>query len=140
MHRTQKIAEIQRLIKESSIARRILAEDMVALQHRFNAPARLRHSLTTHPFPWLGGTATLGLLTSRLFRRKPKPPPEQSHDLSAVKQGGIFLTLLGLAFTTLRPMAQVWATDRLKHYLGNRMRYRSTRGPQGSNFRPSNPL
>jgi hypothetical protein len=141
MHRKENIATIQRLTRASSEARGVIARDVTILRHRLDAPARLKRAVKSNPLPWLGASAVLGLITSRIFRRKRKatPAPVQ-RELQAATKGGFLITLFGLAFTTLRPLLQRWATQRLHAYLEDRVRYGSTSSPELPNFRPSNPL
>lgn len=143
MHRKPKNEEIRRLIQVSAEARKVLAEDFDSFRDRFSPRARIQNSVRTRPLPWLGGTAVLGWVTSRLFRGKSKSrskkhqaPPEPA----TTAQKGLLLTLVGLALTALRPMAQTWITDQVRQYLANRFSYGSTTRPRPMNFRPSNPL
>ncbi len=124
MHRTTNKEKIERLTRASEEARLMLEERVDTFRHQIDVPRRLRHSLKAHPMSWLGGSAVFGLITSRLLlRRGPKSAPRSR------RGRGVVFTLLGLAFTAIRPLAQVWLTGQLKQYLADQLRYRSTSRP-----------
>lgn len=104
----QENPEIQRLILLSQASRSFLGEEIIALRHKLDVPARLRDSLKNHPSTWLFGSLASGLAASLLFRRRPAV---------AKKRRGIPGTLLGLTLTAARPLAKVWLTDQLKNWI-----------------------
>jgi hypothetical protein len=101
--------EIEQLIRLSESARCSLGHEMNTLKHRLDVPARIRDSLKNHPAGWLVGSLASGLTASMVFRRKPAPE-KKSHR-------GLPLTLLGITFSAVRPLAKVWLTNQLKQYL-----------------------
>ena len=101
--------EIERLIRQSAASRSCLANEMIAVQQRFNFPARIRGSLKSHPSAWLLGSLVSGFIASLFTRRKAV--------VTANKHRGLLATLLGLALTAARPFAKVWLTDQLQSHL-----------------------
>jgi hypothetical protein len=102
--------EIQRLIRLSQASRSFLGNEALSLKHRLDVPARLRDSLKSHPSTWLFGSLASGLAASLIFRRRPA---------SDKKRKGIPATLMGLTLTAARPLAKVWLTDQLKHWIAS---------------------
>jgi hypothetical protein len=100
--------EIQRLIRLSQASRSFLGNEAIALRHKLDVPARLKDSLKSHPSSWLFGSLASGLAASLIFRRRPAVDK---------KRKGIPATLLGLTLTAARPLAKVWLTDQLKHWI-----------------------
>lgn len=101
--------EIERLIRRSDAARSCLEGEAVSFKRRLDVPARIRGSLKEHPVGWLLGSLASGLAASLFLRFKPHAPEQ--------KRRGLPLTLLGLTFTAVRPMAKVWLADQVKNYL-----------------------
>lgn len=104
--------EIERLIRMGEAARYSLGHDVTALRQRFDFPERIRSSLKSHPTGWLLGSLASGFAASLMFRRRPA--------VEKIKQGGMTVTLLGLALTAVRPLARIWLTDQVKNYLASR--------------------
>jgi hypothetical protein len=100
--------EIQRLIRLSQASRSFLENEAIALRHRLDVPARLKDSLKSHPSSWLFGSLASGLAASLIFHRKPALDK---------KRKGIPATLLGLTLTAAQPLAKVWLTNQLKHWI-----------------------
>lgn len=106
--------EIERLIRLGEAARSRLGDEAVWLKQRLDVPARIRGSLKEHPASWLLGSLASGLAASVLFRLKPRAAEKNQRSLP--------LTLLGLTFSAIRPMAKVWLTDQVKNYLTSQSR------------------
>lgn len=104
--------EIERLIHLSASARSSLEQEAILLRQRLDIPTRVRESLKHHPAGWLLGSLASGLTASLLLRRK-SAPEKKTHR-------GLPLTLLSLTFTAVRPLAKVWLTNQVKHYLARR--------------------
>lgn len=100
--------EILRLIELAEQSRALLDAEASRLRERLDVPSRLRQSLKQSPSSWLFGSMATGLAASFLLRRKPA---------SEKRRRGIPATLLGLTLTAAKPLARVWLTDQLKHWV-----------------------
>jgi hypothetical protein len=114
--------EIERLIRLGDAARSCLEDEVILLKQRLDVPARIRGSLKDHPAGWLLGSLASGLAASLLLRLKPRPAEK--------KHRGLPLTLLGLTFAAVRPMAKVWLTGQVKNYLTGQSRASATSSTQ----------
>ncbi len=101
--------QIERLTRLGDLARSCLQDEAILLKQRLDVRTRVRSSLKTHPTGWMLGSLAAGLAASWMFRRKPAA--------AAKKHRGLFLSLLGLALTAIRPFAKVWLTGQVKNYL-----------------------
>ena len=88
---------IESLIRRSESARAELTGHIQTLQHRVNIPARLKESVRSRPSIWFGGSMIIGLLATKMLRRKPAPAPEKTK----TRKG-----LLGLACTAAIALAK----------------------------------
>lgn len=113
--------QIKRLILLGDSARSVLQREVISLKQQVNLPQRLRGSLKSHPSRWMFGSVAAGLVASLLFRRRP--------GVTGKKRRGLFSVILGLALTAVRPLAELWLTDRIKNHLAGR-----TGIPAGSRF------
>ena len=112
--KSQKNQEIQQLILRAESSRAVLGKELLEIKQRLDVPARIRGSLKESPSGWLLGSMASGFIVSRIFRRKPARKEKEK------KKRGLFLTLLGLTLTAIRPLARIWLTDQLKHHLTGR--------------------
>lgn len=113
-----KTEQKERLIRLSAASRSCLEGEAALLKQKLDVPARVRSSLKTHPTGWLLGSLAAGLAASLVFRRK-RVVVEKVEK----KRHSFPLTLLGLTLTAVRPLAKVWLTDQVKHYMtGQRVR------------------
>jgi len=117
------------LIHLSALSRRVLSAETHALRQKLDVPRRVRDSLRESPLKWLVGSMASGLVTSSLFRRK-KKKEEIPH-----KRRGLTLTLLGLGFSALQPIARIWLTNQLKDYLSKQQLSINPRSPQHGSTR-----
>jgi hypothetical protein len=108
--KSEKLREIERLIRVSAAARGCLGNEVRVLKQRLNIPSRIRGSLKAHPSTWMAGSLLSGLAASLLFRRHPAPPPTKKHK----GFGGV---LFGLTLTAARPLAKVWLANRAKQWI-----------------------
>lgn len=127
---TQKV-EIAELVRRSEAARLHLSDAHSALKDKLNVPARLKESLKAEPTKWLGGSLVAGLVASRVFRKKKKPPEKV---LSVKKQRNLLLGTLTLAFTLAKPAAKIYATKLLKDYFRKQLDNGGTRRPVTGNI------
>ncbi len=100
--------EILRLIELGDLSRSLLDAEACRLRERLDVPARVRNSLKQHPSSWLFGSMATGLAASFLLRRKPA---------AEKRKRGFTATMLGLTLTAAKPLARVWLTDQLKHWV-----------------------
>jgi hypothetical protein len=123
-------SEILRLVQLAEHSRAVLEAEAARLRHQFDVPARIRDSLKHHPSSWLFGSAATGLFASLMLRRKPKaataPVAAKSHGLAA--------SLLRLTLTSAAPIAKIWLTNQLQHWLAAKAASRPARQS------PSNPF
>ena len=125
MDATTEKARLEELIARNDAARQSLGGHWQTLRHRVDIPARISNSIRTNRTMWFAGTATVGLLTSLLFRRK--APVVVA---APAKRKG----LLGLALTT----AFAFAKPALKTLLWREVQKRmmpNTRQRSSSNDR-----
>jgi len=103
-------AEIEQLIRLSGAARACLGTEAAILRKRLDFPNRVRASLAAHPSTWLAGSLAAGLLTSLMFRRRPRraAPPARR---------GAIPGLLGLTLTAAKPLAKIWFANQLKNWM-----------------------
>ncbi|MEP4078281.1 hypothetical protein [Haloferula sp.] len=64
--------DVAELIRQIESSRSSVGGHVVQLKRSLDIPSRFKHSVTTHPGAWFGGSLGLGLISSRIFRRKPK--------------------------------------------------------------------
>ena len=123
--------EIQRLICLSEASRVRLSHQAAVMRQRLDVPARITHSLRSHPAKWLGGSLALGLTTTLLMRRSPKAPRPRR---------GWRGTLFALALSAGRPIIKTWLAGQLKQFLVMQLRpnslWRTLANPPGTARRP----
>lgn len=78
MASTNQNQAIESLIRRSESARAELTGHIQTLKDRMNIPARLKASVSSRPVAWFGGSLAVGLLATKLFRRKSVPIPEKA--------------------------------------------------------------
>ena len=122
----RKSPEIDRLLRLSESARDCLEHEVISLKQRLDVPTRIRESLKNHPAGWLMGSIASGLTASMVFRRKPAPE-KKSHR-------GLPLTLLGITFSAVRPLAKAWLTNQVKQYLARTQTDKSVRPSKPNSF------
>jgi hypothetical protein len=112
MDATTEKARLEELIARNDAARQSLGSHWQTLRNRVDIPARISNSIRSNRTLWFAGTATVGLLTSLFFRRKPPVVVAQAPRASK--------GLLGLALTT----AFAFAKPALKTWLWSEVRKR----------------
>jgi hypothetical protein len=117
------------LIADLARARGELTAHTRAVRRELDVPARLKSSFRRHGLVWLAGAGLLGLLLTRLPRRKKpvphawrKPPPE----VKAAK-AGLLITALKFAFDIVRPALAKWIAHQVTAYTEGRSHTRSRR-------------
>lgn len=66
----QERPEAAELIRRIENSRSELEGHVRHLRKALDVPTRVKHSVSTHPIAWFGGSLGAGLFASRLFRRK----------------------------------------------------------------------
>jgi hypothetical protein len=105
--------EIERLIRFSAACRICISDEAIALRQRFDVPARIGHSLRSHPAKWLGGILVLGFAGSMILRRKRQAPRQRR---------GWLGMLWSFASYAGRPIIKTWLTAQLKEFLMTQVR------------------
>ena len=78
---------------------------------------KLRTSLTTHRWAWLGGAALLGLVLVRPSKRNKAPSSAPAADpLARSAKTGLWIGALKLAFDLSKPLLANWATGQLAEF------------------------
>lgn len=102
--------EVEALIRRLQRSREDLGHHYVELQHKLDLPSRIKHSVRRNPLVWFGGSAGLGLLSTRLFRRPKK----------AVKKSGKLGFLIATTFTILKPtLTRVITSELQRRFIGH---------------------
>jgi hypothetical protein len=60
------------LIRRIETSRSGLGGHVVELKRSLDVPLRIKNSVSSRPLAWFGGSLGLGLVASRLLRRKPR--------------------------------------------------------------------
>jgi hypothetical protein len=114
------------LIAELARARGELATRANAVRRETDVVARLKSSFKRHGVIWLAGAGVLGLLITRLPRRRKTAEPswrEPAPKTSAVK-AGLLITALKVAFYIARPSLTRWLASTVADYAEGRSRRR----------------
>lgn len=74
----KKRPEAAELIRRIENSRNELQEHVVQLKRTLDVPSRIKHSVTSRPLAWFGGSLGLGLVASKVLRRKPKQNRKKS--------------------------------------------------------------
>ena len=64
--------EVAELIRRIENSRGELDGHVAQLKRALDVPSRIKQSVTSSPLAWFGGSLGVGLLASRMLRRKPK--------------------------------------------------------------------
>jgi len=112
--------EIQALISRSCVAREALGKSAIDLRAKFDAPERVRESMRNHPASWLAGATVTGLITSRLFLRRPRAPRTK-------KTRSFLFHILCMISNAAMPAVKIWLLAQIKNYLSRR--YSSSQNP-----------
>lgn len=115
----------EQLAAELELTRRAIARDAAGLRAELDIVEKLKHSVRSHPFAWLGSAGALGYIfagpktrTRRVvkFVRDPKLDGKTE----SKKEAGRLATLLGIAFTVgkvalpfVKPAITAYAAKRL---------------------------
>lgn len=128
---TQKSLELAELIRRSEAARIQIGHAHLQLKKKLDIPLRIRDSLKSSPWKWLGGSLGVGFLGSFMFRSK---RPEIRYEPEK-KHRGWFIGLLMMLFALAKPTLKIYATKLVKDYLQNQLNARSGRafGNDGRN-------
>ncbi len=100
------------MIRLSAASRSRLSHDAAALRHRLDGPARVWHSLHSHPVRWMGGSLVTAFAATLLLRRKTASPSPQR---------GWRGLLGGLVLTALRPVIKTWVSVQLKQFIASQL-------------------
>ncbi|MBC7980200.1 MAG: hypothetical protein H7Y36_06530 [Armatimonadetes bacterium] len=130
---TQATTEIRELIQRSEQARLELSQAHARFRHHFDLPGRVLDSIKAEPTKWAGGSVLVGLLTSRFFKPK-KKPPEQVQTVK--KERNLLLGALTLIIALAKPAAKIYATKLFNDYYVNRRGKSSLRRNRSGNSRP----
>ncbi|MFC7338911.1 hypothetical protein ACFQY0_17070 [Haloferula chungangensis] len=91
----QQRPEIAELIRRIEDSRANVGNHVAQLRRSLDVPSRIKHSVTSSPLAWFGGSLGAGVLASRIFRRKPKKV--------ATKSKGIIGLLIATIMTMVKP-------------------------------------
>lgn len=125
MDATTKKARLEELIARNDAARQSLGSQWQTLRNRVDIPARISNSIRSNRTLWFTGTATVGLLTSLFFRRKP---------VVVAKAPRASKGLLGLALTTAfafaKPALKTWLWSEVQKRVMPSVRQRRSSNPR----------
>jgi len=94
----KKRPEAAELIRRIENSRNELQGHVVQLKRSLDVPSRIKQSVTTRPLAWFGGSLGLGVVASRVLRRKPKKNQKKS------VAGFLFTAILTLLKPALKGM------------------------------------
>ncbi|MGB6223392.1 hypothetical protein [Haloferula sp.] len=86
--------EIAELIRRIEGSRGSVETQVAQLRRTLDIPSRIKHSVSHNPLAWFGSSMGVGLLASRVFRRRKKAKP---------KAKGIIGLLTAALLTMIKP-------------------------------------
>ena len=98
-------SEVAELIRRIENSRSGLGEHVAQLKRSLDVPSRIKHSVTSRPLAWFGGSLGIGLVASRLLRRKPKE----------IKKKGMTGFLITAMLALLKPALKGLLMGELQH-------------------------
>lgn len=110
----QKRPEVAELIRRIENSRASVETHVVQLKRSLDVPSRLKQSVTSSPLAWFGGSLGVGVIASRIFRRKPKKAESKSKGIT----GLLLTTLLTLIKPAIRGILMSELQRRFKVHTG----------------------
>ena len=109
------------LIAELARTRGQISGNVRALGHDLDFATRARRSFARHPAIWIGGTALLGLLVTRMLFGKKQTIPARTRktaepEIEKIGKAGLAVAALKIAFNIARPVLIPWATRLFTEY------------------------
>lgn len=109
---------------EIEASRRAIRRDYSALRGELDFVAKAKHSIASHPLPWLGGSALAGWILSG--RKRPGgrrlKPGEAAQPAKRFTILGILLALAKWVFPLIRPQLTSFALGKLGSLAGKQHR------------------
>lgn len=100
--------EIAELIRRIEHSRGSMATQVAQLRRSLSIPTRLKYSVSSNPLAWFGSSMGVGLLASRVFRRRKKAKP---------KAKGIIGLLTAALLAMIKPAIRGWIIGELQRRL-----------------------